>query len=213
MERARGQSLAPGGIALQCGRDNLRCELLGATLDPDPDTTMLRPLTLVSIPALAVLISGAAQAAALPPQALGKTVTFTYTASIPTKLPNGSIKTTSRTETRTIYISSAGRMFMRNSRHNSASASETIEQGPDKTSGSLRYADGAIIGTVMLVSGAYQFTIRLDPSFQSCNATMIFGSSAGEGRRKWKSVDGQMLEAAGKGSVSTSCSVAAGNSL
>src|SRR5262249_16756566 len=140
------------------------------------------PLVLVL---LVALNSSAAQAAALPPQALGKTITFTYTASIPTKLPNGTIKTTSRTETRTIYVSSAGRMFMRNSRHNSANASETVEQGPDKTGGSLRYADGTIVGTVGLVSGAYQFTIKFDPGFQTCNATMIFGRTAGEAHRKW----------------------------
>lgn len=168
-------------------------------------------LFLVSL--VSAVSSGAAQAASLPSQALGKTVTFSYTASIPTKLPNGTIKTTSRTETRTIYISSAGRMFMRNSRHNSANASETVEQGPDRTSGTLRYADGAIVGAVGLVSGAYQFTIKFDSGFQTCSATMIFGRSAGETARKWTSVDGKMLEAAGKGSVSTSCSVAAGNSL
>ena len=52
----------------------------------------------------------------MPQQALGKTVTFNDTVSVPTKLPDGSIKPTSRTESRTIYISSAGRMFVRKTR-------------------------------------------------------------------------------------------------
>jgi hypothetical protein len=177
---------------------------------------MRRLIARLAIPALPLSLwvtIGIAHAASLPSQAFGKTVTFTYTVSIPTKLPNGNIRTTSRTETRTIYISSAGRMFLRNNRHNSANASETVEQGPDKTSGSLRYADGAIVGAVMMVSGAYQCKIALDAGFQSCNATMIFGKSAGETTRKWKSVGGEMLESAGKGSVTTSCSVATGNAL
>ena len=73
----------------------------------------------------------------------------------------------------------------------------------------------AMIGTgyVGLVSGAYQFSITFDAGFQSCNAKMIFGKASGESTRKWKSVGGETLESAGKGSVTTSCSVAAGNSL
>ena len=160
-----------------------------------------------------MLISVAANAAVVPPQAFGKTVAFTYTASTPTKLPDGSIRNTSRTETRTIYISSAGRIFMRNARRNSANSTDKSELGPEQTPGALRFANGAIVGAVRRISGAYQFTIKFDGSFQSCSAEMIFGRAAGEGVKKWKGVGGQVLEAAGKGSVSTSCSVTSGNGL
>ena len=159
------------------------------------------------------LIPWAADAAAVPPQAFGKTVTFNYTASTPAKLPNGSVINTSRTETRTIYISSTGRIFMRNARRNSANATDRSEEGPEQSSGGLRFENGAIVGAVRRISGAYQFTIKFDASFQSCSAEMIFGRAEGEGVKKWKSVGGKVLEAAGKGSVSTSCSVASGNAL
>jgi hypothetical protein len=157
--------------------------------------------------------AGGAFAAAVPAQMFGKTVNFTYTVSIPTKLPNGNIQTTSRTETRTIYISSSGHVFMRNERRNSANKSEKIEQGPDQASGSVHYGNGALVGAVQHISGAYQFTIKFDSGFQSCNAEMIFGRAAGESHSKWKSVGGKILESAGKPSVSTSCSVASGNGL
>jgi len=158
-------------------------------------------------------MSGAAYAAAVPPQALGKTITFSYAASVPTKQPDGNVRNTSRTETRTIYIGSAGRIFMRNARRNSANASEKIEQGPDQASKALQYANGPIVGTVAEITGAYQFSLKFDASFQTCSAEMIFGHAAGEARHKWKSVGGEVLEAVGNGSVSTSCSVASGNGL
>lgn len=162
---------------------------------------------------LSGLLFGSSVCAAPPPQARGKTVQFTYTVSVPTKLPDGSIKTTSRTEHRTIYISSAGRAFMRNARRNSANETDKVEQGPEGTSSSLQFSGNTLVGRVGDIVGAYQFTLRFDPSFQSCTADMIFGRAAGEAHHKWKSVGGRVLKSAGKGSVSTSCSVSSGNEL
>src|SRR6266478_1011397 len=151
-------------------------------------------------------------AASVPSGLLGKTINFAYTVSVPTKFPDGNIKTTTRSETRIIYVSTAGRIFMRNARRNSAGNSETLEAGPERATGELRYSDGVIIGTVANLSSAYQFSLTLDPSFQTCSAKMVFAGLEGQ-VRKWNAIDGQVLEKAGKGSVAASCTVTAGNGL
>jgi len=154
-----------------------------------------------------------AQAAAVPAALSGKTITFTYTVSAPLKFPDGSVKVGTRTETRTIYVSTAGRLFVRNVRSNNAGATDSREQGPGGTGGSARFSGNSIVGTIARVTGAYQFTIRFDSAYQSCHANLIFGLAAGEHRTRFTTVSGKMVEGAGKRSVSTNCSIASGNGL
>jgi len=142
---------------------------------------------------------------------LGKTITFTYTVSAPLKFPDGRVKVGTRTETRTIYVSSAGRLFVRNVRRNDAGATDQQERGPG--GGSARFSGNSIVGTIVRTSGAYQFTIKFDSAYQNCNAEMIFGRAAGERHTRFTSVGGVALEGAGQRSVSTSCSIASGNGL
>jgi hypothetical protein len=162
--------------------------------------------------ALASVIGVSAQAAA-PSQLLGKTITFSYTVSAPLKHPDGSIKVGIRTETRIVYVSAAGRLFVRNMRRNNAGATDQSEQGPAQNAGSVRLAGNSIVGTVQRLSGAYQFTIKFDPGYQNCSAEMVFGLAEGERHTKFAGVGGVALEGAGRRSVSTSCSIASGNGL
>ena len=77
----------------------------------------------------------------------------------------------------------------------------------------MRFAGNSIVGTVVRVTGAYQFTIKFDSAYQNCNADLVFGLAAGEHRTLLKGVGGAVLEGAGKRSVSTGCSVTSGNGL
>jgi len=161
---------------------------------------------------LACVASSSVCAAAIPAALQEKTITFTYTVSAPLRHPDGSVKVGTRSETRTIYISSAGRLFVRNVRRNSGGASDKSEQGPGGT-GSVRFAGNSIVGTIPRISGAYQFTIKFDSAYQGCSADLIFGRAAGEHETKFEGVSGKQLVGAGKRSVSTSCSIAGGNGL
>jgi hypothetical protein len=151
--------------------------------------------------------------AAAPTALLGKTINFTYTVSAPLRFPDGRVKVGTRTETRTIYVSTAGRLFVRNVRRNNAGTADKNEQGPGDSGGSVRFAGNSIVGTIVRITDAYQFTIKFDSAYQSCNADLIFGHAAGEHRTLLRSVGGTVLEGAGKRSVSVSCSITSGNGL
>jgi len=66
---------------------------------------------------------------AAPAELLNKTITVTYTTTIPGKSPDGQSITGVRNAVRTIYISSAGRIFARVFRRD-RDASATKEAGP-----------------------------------------------------------------------------------
>ena len=62
---------------------------------------------------LLVLLCVPGLAAGAPPQAMNKTITISFTASGMAKSPEGQVKGYSTQVTRIIYVSSAGRLFMR----------------------------------------------------------------------------------------------------
>jgi len=152
-----------------------------------------------------------AQAAA-PAALLGRTVTLSYSQSLPTKFPDGKVRTTTKSQTRTIYISSAGRVFMRTARRNNANESDTSESGPEQTAGSVHFSGDTLVGTIPGITGATQFVITFDGGFQSCNVRVVTGWPAGS-RHVWRGIGGQTLEAVGEMTTTASCSIAAGNRL
>jgi hypothetical protein len=160
--------------------------------------------------ALVPLTSAAASAA--PAGLLGKTVTLGYSQSVLTKFPDGAVKTTTKSQNRTIYISSTGRVFMRTTRRNNANESDLRESGPEQTAGSVRFAGDTLLGTVPGIVGATQFSIKFDAGFQSCSAQVVTGFPPGS-RHVWRGIGGQTLEAVGEMTTTANCSVAAGNGL
>jgi len=154
---------------------------------------------------------GSSSAAAAPTQLLGKTITASYTVSSQAKKPNGRTVTASKNTARTIFVSSAGRVFERISQQNNIGVSRQKENEPGATR--LHFVGNKLVGDYAAISGALHVEINFDSSFQSCTLVVIPGREAGKSF-KWKTLQGTDFEAIGSVAVSgQSCSVAAGNNL
>ena len=152
-------------------------------------------------------------AAAAPAELLNKTVTVSYTITIPAKGPNGVVRTGTRNATRTIYISSAGRAFGRVSRRDARGGSETKEAAPGERGNTLRFEGSRLVGVMPFVSGAAQMSITFGAGGQSCDAAITLGRDSGKALQ-WKGVNGATYVAVGQPSVSNvSCSIRAGNAF
>jgi hypothetical protein len=150
---------------------------------------------------------------AAPAELLNKTVTVSYTVTIPTRRPDGTPFPGVRNATRTIYISSAGRAFGRVSRTDSARLSETREAAPGERGNTFRWGGARLIGTMPFASGAAQLTITFGSTGQSCEASIAVGREGGRALR-WKGVNGSIYEATGPATVSdVRCAIRQGNAF
>src|SRR5436305_9811123 len=146
---------------------------------------------------------------AAPAELLNKTITVNYTVTIPGKSADGQTISGVRNAVRTIYISSAGRIFARVFRRD-RDASATKEAGPGDTGNTLRFEGNKLVGVVQFVSGASQMIITWDASGGSCNATIVAGRDSGRAIQ-WKGVNGKTYTATGPVQNSNiSCSIATG---
>jgi hypothetical protein len=158
----------------------------------------------------AMLLAGAAHAA--PAELLNKSVTVSYTVSIPGVKADGTAVSGTRAVTRTIYISSAGRVFARVDRRDGRD-SERKDAGPGSSANTLHFVGNKLVGVMRFPSGAAQMTISFDPSGQSCSASAFAGREGGQ-QLRWKGVDGAMRQGTGPATITvSSCSVAAGNAF
>lgn len=155
-----------------------------------------------------MLIAGTAHAA--PQQLLNKSVTVSFSVTIPARGSDGSTQANPRGITRTFYISSQGRVFARADRR-VGGRSETTERGPGE--GNMRISGNSMVGVMPLPSGASQLTVNFDPSFSSCTAQLIMGAERGK-PIVYKGLDGKTYTQTGPAQVSgVSCSVRAGNAF
>jgi hypothetical protein len=153
-----------------------------------------------------------APALAAPAELLNKTITVSYTFTIPGKSSDGQTISGVRNSVRTIYISSAGRIFARVFRRD-RDASATKEAGPGEASNTLRFEGSKLVGVMPFVSGASQMAITWDSGGQSCNASIVAGRDSGQAIQ-WKGVNGKTYTATGPAQPSNiSCSIAAGNAF
>jgi hypothetical protein len=154
----------------------------------------------------------AGPAVAVPAALTNKTINVSYAVTIPGKKADGSPVSGSRASTRTIYISSAGRVFARVVRRD-GHLSETKDAAPGDTGNSYRFAGDKLVGVMQFPSGAAQMTISFDAGGQGCSAAIVAGRDSGRPLR-WKGVDGMMREATGAATFSNiSCSVSPGNAF
>jgi hypothetical protein len=160
-----------------------------------------------------LLIAVPSTVLAAPAQLLNKTAQVSYTISIPAKKEDGSTLVATRATSRTIYISSQGRVFVRvASRARGGSADREI--GPEKGGGgSLHFQGDRLVGVLPAAAGAIQLTVTFDPSGSSCDASLIVGTESSR-PYTWKGLNGSMMTATAKPGISgISCSVSAGNGL
>jgi len=153
-----------------------------------------------------------ALASAAPAELLNKTITISYTTTIPGKSPDGQTISGVRNSVRTVYISSAGRIFARVFRRD-RDASATKEAAPGENANTLRFDGNKLVGVMQYVSGASQMVITWDTSGGSCDASILAGRDSGHAIQ-WKGVNGKTYTATGPVQTSNvSCSIAAGNAF
>lgn len=150
----------------------------------------------------------ATSAHAAPPQLFNKTITISFTASGIAKSPEGVQRGFSTQVAGIVYVSSAGRVFLR-TRISNRGGSRGSDVAPSETKGRVSFQGNRMIGVVPFEVGAQQVTVTFDPSYSSCTASVIEGHSGGVIRRKGP--DGAMYEVTGGTTSSVSCSIQGGN--
>lgn len=168
-------------------------------------------------------IAGTSPAAAgpAPPQLRNKTVTVTSTLQFSQRAPDGRFASPTLQSRYTIYISSAGRAFVRGTRsinnpHFSASKSADIAPGQRHSDGTetreMQFEGGKLVGTAGFVSGAARMVVGFDPAYATCTARIVFGKAGGAPIRI-KGLDGVLYEIMSVNVSRSDCAIAAGNAF
>lgn len=160
--------------------------------------------------AFSLLLAAPAFAGGAPAGALDKTITVTFTATGQSKSPEGQVHSFNTQVSRIIYVSSAGRLFMR---HRAANRGHSRggDFGPGEGRGNFSFEGNRLVGVLPYETGARQITVTFDPGFSSCTANVIEGHSGGVIRRKGP--NGTMYEITGGTTSSVSCSIQSGNAF
>jgi hypothetical protein len=163
---------------------------------------------------VAVLAIDSAAAASAPPAALNKTVTLSWSTSGSGRRADGTPASFSNINTRVIYISSAGRPFLR-AQVRGRKAARQAERGPGDNSprgGSVSLQGNKLVGVEGFASGARQYIATFDPAFSSCSLSVI-DAKAGAANIKRRGPDGAMFEIDNVSTGSPTCSIQSGNAF
>jgi hypothetical protein len=149
---------------------------------------------------------------AAPAGLLNKTVNVSFGLFIPGRSTVGSANPSGRKVSLTMYVSSAGRVFLK---HVSRAGrfGHDAEAGPERNGGKFRFAGSTLTGTFNFGNAAAQLTISFDGNFQSCNAGVIVGGENGA-PITWVGLNGERYTATGHPTISAvTCSVESGNAF
>lgn len=153
-------------------------------------------------------------AGSVPAQAMNKTITISFAATGNAKSADGRVKGFSTQVSRIIYVSSAGRLFMRHrATLGSKSRGGDFDPNDPRTGkGNFSFQGNKLVGVIPYAAGARQITVTFDPGFSSCTASVIEGHSS-EGIIRRKGPNGEMYEISGASTSSPSCSIQSGNAF
>jgi hypothetical protein len=119
----------------------------------------------------------------------------------------------SNLNTRVVYVSSAGRTFLRKEvRGRKASRGADFGPGEGGSMGSVRLEGNRLVGAEAFVSGARQYIATFDAGFSSCTLSVI-DAKAGGAKIQRKGPDGAMYVIDSVSSGSPSCSIQGGNAF
>lgn len=162
---------------------------------------------------VAFSIGEPAFAAGVPAAATNKTITISFVSSGMMTTSTGQQKGFNTSVSRVVYVSSAGRLFMKHTASNGRAQRGGEFDPSDSRSGAgnFHFEGQRLVGVIAYASGARQITATFDPSFSSCTASIIEGGEGGKMRRKGP--NGEMHELTGVSTSSPSCSVQSGNAF
>jgi len=156
------------------------------------------------------LSATAAMAGAAPKQMYNKSIDIYWGENTSNKrVADGVVVNTSGTIQSIVYISSAGRPFIRISGGNSR-ASRMSEIGPDVAKIGTDFRGNQLVLTGGRMVGR-QITVTFDASFSSCTASVRAGTNGAH--PKWIGFDGAPYELLSISVGSASCSIKDGNAV
>lgn len=151
-----------------------------------------------------------------PRQLYNKTIQINWTAQVTEHGADGKTVTPQISASRTIYVSSAGRIFIRASRTNTKSGqSKGGDLAPGATTTGAGEATGArfvgnkLIETAAFPQGAGQLIATFDASYSSCSVNLIYGRDVGGMKRR--GINGVMYTVDSISVSGQSCSIRDGN--
>jgi len=166
---------------------------------------------------LAVTTSGALAA---PAQLYGKTIVIS-TSESRTSRPVGGGPTVDNTASNTlsVYVSSAGRTFVRSARTLDRRGSKAMDAGPEggnigvSVASNVQFSGNTMTVNMQMASGARRITATFDGSFSSCNGSVINGREGGKPMIIRSRYTGENREVLSIHSSVTGCSVQSGNAF
>ncbi len=176
--------------------------------------------------ALLVTTAAFAFGADVPAAAMNKTITISFIATGTATDPDGTTHPFNTGVTRVIYISSAGRLFMRQSTKSvggadqknssgrpSSSYAADFDPGDSRTGkGSFSFRGDKLVGVVPWGNGARQFVATFDNGFSSCRASVIEGNT-GSGWFMRMGPGGVVRRITNATATSPTCSIQSGNAF
>jgi hypothetical protein len=160
------------------------------------------------------------EAAGAPTQLYGKSVVISYTGTINAR-PVGSnepYRPRSFSKQLSVYVSSAGRPFMRNSSSAGRGGSGSLDQvgasGVNQSGGasSVQFQGRSLVIVFMYQGGAAHIQADFDPAFASCTADVIRAKATGNSTRIAKGLTtGTSYEVESSTTSGVSCSIKDGN--
>ena len=126
------------------------------------------------------------------------------------RVSDGQTGTATPSFERTIYISGAGREFVRQ-RATSGRNARNGEGGPERTSGRFSFAGNTMVNMMGGDGLLRRLTVTFNPSFSGCQAAITIGKSGPNPRTT--GVDGAAYEILSISAGSVSCSIRDGNAF
>lgn len=149
--------------------------------------------------------------AAAPTQLYNKSIIITWAESGTYKrMSDGSDKSTVGQFQMTVYVSSAGRPFVRAS-NRAGQFANTRERGPENNSGNVQFSGNTLTTVRENIGVARQLQTTFDGSFSSCSTSVTIGK-IGPGA-KMTGFDGAIYQVVSMQPSATSCSIREGNAL
>jgi hypothetical protein len=119
-----------------------------------------------------------------PSQLRNKTITVAWTAQRTVMTPRGEKQSPRFNQQRTIYVSSAGNIFIKAAVEGPRGTREAEMAPGDKTAKGgardVQFVEGKLVAMAQKGSGAGRMVISFDPSYSSCSVELTFGRPAGE---------------------------------
>jgi hypothetical protein len=152
-------------------------------------------------------------AIAAPAQLHNKTIFIRWSEQVTQKGPDGKVINRTISSERAVYVSSAGRTFVRGTRTSSSGLGEKFERSPGEgvSQGVLGFQGNQLVGTAVQTGFARRVVGSFDAGFTSCSASVVYGKSGGP--TTWKGFDGVTYEVLSISVSGASCSIRDGNAF